>query len=172
MANYVLKRSDLFPVGTTVGAYPNATPAAGYDGAPPGAATESQVVDAAGTATFTTLTTDVPYVFAANVSGTWRKVRGRAGTPLDTGRTVGTGDITNGAATVANAAATVGTWRVGQRITGAGIPVGTFIKSISGATLTMSNNATATTVGVALEGFGGKSWRATVSQRRNAIGTS
>jgi hypothetical protein len=172
MANYVLKRSDLFPVGTTVGAYPNATPAAGHDGAPPGTATESQVVDAAGTATFTTLTTDTPYVFSANVAGAWPKVRGRVGTPLDSGRTVGTGDITNGAATVANAAATVGTWRVGQRITGTGIPVGTYIRNISGATLTMSNNATATTVGVALEGHRGLAWSAKVAQRRNAIGTS
>lgn len=171
MANYVLKRSDLFPVGTTVGAYPNATPAADHDGAPPGAATESQVVDAAGTATFTTLATDVPYVFAANVGG-WRKVRGRVGTPLDSGRTVGTGDTTNGAATIANAAVTVGTWRVGQRITGAGVPVGTYIKSISGATLTITNNATATATGVALEGHGGLRWSAKVAQRRNAIGTS
>jgi hypothetical protein len=171
MATFLLRRSDLFPVGTSVGAYPNATPAADHDGAPPGAPFESATVDAAGLATFTTLAVDTPYVFAANVGG-WRKIRGRVGTPLDSGRTVGTGDTTNGAATVANAAATTGTWRVGQRITGAGIPVGTFIKSISGATLTMTNNATATAVGVALEGHGGKSWRASVAQRRSAIGTT
>lgn len=171
MANFVLNRSDVFPVGTTVGAYPNANPATGHDGAPPGAATESQAVGAAGTATFTTLATDTPYIFAALVNGVWVKVRGRVATPFDSGRTVGTGDTTNAAATVANAAATVGTWRVGQRITGAGIPPGTFIKSISGATLTMSNNATATAVGAALEGHSGKTWRAKVAQRRNAIGT-
>lgn len=126
----------------------------------------------AGTATFTTLTADTPYVFAALVSGTWRKTRARVGTPTDTGRTVGTGDTTNGAATVANAAATVGTWRVGQRITGPGIPAGTLIKGISGATLTMSNNATATATGAALEGHGGLRWSAKVAQRRSAIGTS
>lgn len=52
---------------------------------------------------------------------------------------------------------TVNGWQVGQRITGAGIPVNTFITSINaaGTSITISNAATATTAGVALTVAGG-----------------
>jgi hypothetical protein len=156
--------------GANVSAYGGLSLAASRgDAQAAGAAIETVAADAAGTATHITLANDTPYVLQQ--AGAARTVRARLSTQ-DTGRTVGTGDVTNAALTIANAAATTGTWRVGQRITGIGIPPGVFIKSISGATLTLSQAATATNVGTALEGHGGFKWQAKLAQRRNAAGTS
>lgn len=79
MANLVLKRSDRYPVGTAVGAYP-----AGQrikDGNPSGAPTETQTVAADGSLTFTTLLEGVPYVLWANVAGVPSYTAVRGSTP-------------------------------------------------------------------------------------------
>jgi hypothetical protein len=89
--------------------------------------------------------------------------------------------------------ATTGAFAVGQRITGPGIPPGTFlIDNPSAGTFTMSDKATATATGVALVAYGASppavpsdsgvgakavpvatsKWRAKVLQRRNLAGTS
>lgn len=60
-----LNRSDRFPVGTSVGAYPRRAHVVG--GRPVGAAVETHTVDAAGSLTFTTLTADEPYCLYALV---------------------------------------------------------------------------------------------------------
>jgi hypothetical protein len=167
MANLVTRG---WTPGANVSAYGGLSLAASRgDAQAAGAAIETVAADAAGTATHITLANDTPYVLQQ--AGAARTVRARLSTQ-DTGRTVGTGDVTNGSPTVLNAAATVGAWRVGQRITGTGIPPGTFIKNIVTTTLTMTNNATATNVGTALEGHGGFKWQAKLAQRRNAVGTS
>lgn len=73
MASFILGRGDIFPEGTTVGAYPLAAPP---DGVPGVAATESRVMSA-GRASFSALAAETRYVFGAQVSGTWRYVSGR-----------------------------------------------------------------------------------------------
>lgn len=78
MATHVLRSSDTFPVGTTVGAYPKSNWSQGAlppSGIAPGSATTTAVVQSDGTATFTGLTEDVDYFAGASVSGTWRYVR-------------------------------------------------------------------------------------------------
>lgn len=75
-------------------------------------------------------------------------------------------DLTAG--TVHRAAA----FQAGQFITGAGIPSGTRILSVSGDTLTLSAAATATASGVALVAYGAQSWSARARRRRVAMGTS
>lgn len=65
-----------------------------------------------------------------------------------------TGDINNGSPSLTNLAATTGV-TAGQYISGTGIPVGTTVVSIVGTTVTMSANATATTVGVAVQFYRG-----------------
>lgn len=57
-------------------------------------------------------------------------------------------NITNGSNTFTVASATG--LSVGQTISGQGIPIGTTIESISGTTITLSNNATQTNTGIAL----------------------
>lgn len=76
MPNLVLNASDVFPVGTTVGAYP-ANAVLPRDQRVTGTALESIAVATDGTATFVTLAADTPYVFAATVNGTPRAVRQR-----------------------------------------------------------------------------------------------
>jgi hypothetical protein len=78
-ASFTLSRPDLFPSGTSVGAYV----ASGWSqatlpptGAPPVAATETATASAS-SAAFVALTADAVYYFGASVSGTWRYVRGR-----------------------------------------------------------------------------------------------
>jgi len=61
-----------------------------------------------------------------------------------------TGNITSGLPTLSALAITAGL-AVGNTIVATGVPAGTTILSISGSTLTMSANATATTVGVAVQ---------------------
>jgi hypothetical protein len=60
-----------------------------------------------------------------------------------------TGNITSANANILNFSSTTNVV-VGMWITGAGIPAGTVITAISGTTVTISQNATATTVGVVL----------------------
>jgi len=62
----------------------------------------------------------------------------------------GTGDLENGSAEVKNLTTTGGAFKVGAPITATGIPPGTTVVANSGGTLTLSANATATEVGVAL----------------------
>lgn len=59
-----------------------------------------------------------------------------------------TGDIAIGSPTVANINIT--NLAVGQEVQGAGIPVNTFIQTIGVGSITLTNNATATTTGLAL----------------------
>ncbi|HJV51407.1 MAG TPA: hypothetical protein VJ652_08110, partial [Noviherbaspirillum sp.] len=56
----------------------------------------------------------------------------------------------NGSNQLTSVAVTTGTPYVGMGITGAGIPAGTTITNINGATYTVSANATASASGVAL----------------------
>lgn len=67
-----VKRSDRFPVGTAVGAYP--AQGRHVDAKPAGAALETETVDATGTLTFTTLTADRGYNLYAEVAGGNRNV--------------------------------------------------------------------------------------------------
>ncbi len=62
----------------------------------------------------------------------------------------GTGDVANGSPTVTGVAVTTGTFAVGQRVGGAGIPANATIVAVGSGTLTLSTNATATANGVAL----------------------
>lgn len=173
MANLVLSRSDLFPVGTSVGAYPAGAAPPSHDGPPAGAALESQTVASNGTATFTTLSNDTAYVFAATVGGASRKVQARLSDSVAArGRAVGTANTTNGSAALASVAASAGAFVIGQRITGPGIPPGTVLISGSGASWTMSDKATATATGVAVEAYGASRWQARLMARRAALGTT
>lgn len=72
MATITVKRSDRFPVGTTVGAYPAL---ARHFGTPPsGAAVESHEVPTSGTLSFTTLAEGSKYVLYGLVGGEHRYV--------------------------------------------------------------------------------------------------
>lgn len=181
MAGFVLKRSDIFPIGTSVGAYPASARLAGDRDAAPAAAAavESQTVDAAGTATFVALAADTDYLFYALVGGQHRMTRGRTKTvtgPTSVqgaqGRAVGVATTTSGSAALTAVSATTGAFQVGQYVSGVGIPAGTYLIAGSGASWTMSAAATASGVGVAMEGHRAYSWRATVMRRRVAAGTS
>lgn len=77
MATFPLSRPDLFPVGTTVKAFPRSNwlhHQLPPSGAAPGSETNSQVVPASGSITFTGLADDTPYYAGASVGGTWRYV--------------------------------------------------------------------------------------------------
>lgn len=83
MATYKLSTLDIFPQGTSVGAYLEAdfpTHLRPPSGAPAFSPVETQVMDSDG-ADFTALD-PAPYFFGASVSGTWRWVRG---TPTESG---------------------------------------------------------------------------------------
>lgn len=64
-------------------------------------------------------------------------------------RTPSTGDTTSSSNSITNVTNT-GTWEIGSWIKGAGIPAGTRVTNVSGSTLTISQNATATATGVDL----------------------
>jgi len=66
----------------------------------------------------------------------------------------GTGALTVNSPTVTGLATTVGKFIVGQPIAGTGIPAGATIINVSGTTLTLSANATASGAGVALTSGG------------------
>lgn len=77
MASFNLTASDRFPVGTSVGAYPESNWQAFAlppSGPPPGAATETQVVGSSGAASFVALADGVRYQAYASVSGQDRYV--------------------------------------------------------------------------------------------------
>jgi hypothetical protein len=194
MATITLARSDLFPVGTVVGVYPDGSMPPGTQAvsAPGAAAITTGTVAADGTLSITNagVLPYTRYVLAATVSGVWNYCRARSTTDVfDYGRAVGTGDTTSASANLANVAATSGAFAVGQRISGPGIPGGTFLISGSGAAWVMSATATASAVGVALEGNGAQvpaanlgatlipsrirtGWPAQLRQRRQIAGTS
>jgi hypothetical protein len=194
MATVTIARSDLFPVGTTVGIYPAGAfpPANQVPSAPGAAAIASAAVAANGTLTVTDagILSYTRYVAAANVGGTWVYARCRSTLDaFDYGRALGTGDTVSGSAALANVVATSGAFAVGQRISGPGIPGGTFLRAGSGAAWTMTAAATATGTTVALEGNGAQvpaanlgatvipsrirtGWQAQLAQRRSIAGTS
>lgn len=81
MATITLRRSDLFPVGTTVSIYPRgAGNGTGTLNAPRAAAIASADVDAAGLLTVTDagILSYTDYVAGAQVSGEWRYSRVRS----------------------------------------------------------------------------------------------
>lgn len=170
MATFILRRSDVFPVGTVVGAYPVTSPPA-VDGPPGGATTETATVAADGSATFTTLAADRVYTFAAQVAGTWRRVRGQVSAAASA-RAVGTASTTSGSTALTAVTATSGAFVPGQLVTGPGIPPGTYIFGGSGSAFTMTDKATATATGVPIEGHGATTWRARARQRRHDRGTA
>lgn len=189
MATITVARSDLWPVGTSVGIY--AAGAQNDNRAPNGAAIASASVDSAGLLTVTSgsLLSLTSYVAAASVGGVWRYARCRS--TLDTfdrGTAVGT-VTTNGTTALSSVSASSGAFAVGQRISGAGIPAGTRLVSGSGSSWVMSAAATASASGVAVSAEGaragvavlgstvvpqtaGTTWAARVAQRRVTAGTS
>jgi hypothetical protein len=198
MPTVSISRSDLFPVGQSVGIYPSGAQRQGQTpaGPPTAAAIASGTVDAAGNLSVTNagILSYTPYVAAAQVNGEWRYARLRS--TLDTfdgGVATFTADTASGAATLLNASVSVGAIAIGQRVEGVGIPPGTYIISGSGASWVMSDKATATASGVTLRGHGASPsvtgggqgvgatpqpptqstrWRARVMQRRATAGTS
>jgi hypothetical protein len=190
MATVTASRSDLFPVGTSVGVYPDD---AGKPQMPPaGTAIASGTVDAAGNVSITNagILSLVRYVLYANVGGEHRYVRVRSMLDKhDAGTATATGDTTNNSTALANVSASAGSVAVGQTVTGAGIPGGTYLVSGSGASWVMSAKATATASGVALAFYGarapvavlgatlvpqraGTTWQSQLRQRRSIAGTS
>jgi len=194
MATITLARSDLFPVGTTVGIYPAGSmpPGSQASSAPGSAAIASAAVAADGTLTVTDagIASYTRYLAAASVNSVWNYCRCRSTLDVfDYGRGIGTGNTTSGNAALATVAASSGAFAIGQRISGPGIPAGTFLIAGSGASWTMSAAATATATGVALEGNGAQvpavnlgatavpsrirtGWKAQLVQRRSLAGTS
>jgi hypothetical protein len=160
--------------------------------APGAAAIASAAVAANGTLTVTDagILSYTRYVAASNVGGTWVYARCRSTLDaFDYGRALGTGDTVSGSPALANVVATSGAFAVGQRISGPGIPGGTFLRAGSGAAWTMTAAATATGTTVALEGNGAQvpaanlgatvipsrirtGWQAQLAQRRSIAGTS
>jgi hypothetical protein len=190
MASVTLNRPDLYPAGTTVGVYPAGAKQSGQ--APGAAVIATGVTDSAGALSVTNagILSGTQYVCWASVGGENRYafVRSTLDT-FDTGRATGTGNTTSGSAALASVTATTGAFAIGQRIVGPGIPPGTFLIAGSGASWTMSDKATATASGVALEGHGARvpaavlgatavpsrqatGWRAQLLQRRSITGTS
>lgn len=173
MATVTLSRSDLFPVGQSVGIYPGASRCAG--GPPTAAVIQSGTVDAAGALSVADagILAGAGYVAYALVNGEHRYVQLRSTVDkFDDGGAIGTGDTSTGTLTILNASATSGSFREGQIITGPGIPPETRIFTISGATLTLDAKATASASGVALVAYGAFAWKAKVRQRQAALGTS
>ena len=73
MATLKVNRSDRFPVGTSVGAYPSQ--GRKHEGKPAGAVTEAATVAADGSLTYTSLLEGRPYQLYALVEGEHRYVR-------------------------------------------------------------------------------------------------
>lgn len=103
MANFTLKRVDLFPNGTTVEArkrtlWGNVSPARGV--APPGAAEKSATSD--GTQiVFNGLAGETEYIFSGQVGGTWQHVHAYTGS--GTTDTLAPGSVGGGRTTVTTA---------------------------------------------------------------------
>lgn len=189
MPTLTIARSDLWPVGTTVGVYngDSLSPA----GAPGGAAIATGTVDAAGSLSITNaaILAGTTYVCAASVNGTWQAARARSTLDtFDAGTAAGTATTSSGSPNLTSVSASSGAFAVGQIITGPGIPGETRLISGSGASWVMSAAATASAT-VAVVAYGarvpvavlgqtvgpqtqGTGWRARVSQRRVTAGTS
>lgn len=166
-------RSDLFPPSTTVGVYPAGAITPGE--APRSAALTTAATDSAGafSATNAAILSGTRYALAAQVDGQWRHAFVRSTLDIfDSGTFTATGDTTNGSVTVSNASASAGSIQAGMRITGSGIPSGTRIQTVSGATLTLTAAATVTASGVTLRGDSAYVWRAKLRRRRAALGTA
>jgi hypothetical protein len=190
VATITAARSDIFPVGTSVGAYPGNARQPGQ--AASAAAIASATVAADGTLTITDagILSLTPYVLYASVGGEHRYLRARSTLDVfDRGTAVGTADTTNGSASLANVTASSGAFAVGQRINGAGIPSGTRLISGSGNAWVMSATATATASTVPVVTDGGRApaanlgataipsrvstpWQVQLRQRRSVAGTS
>jgi hypothetical protein len=190
VATITAARSDVFPVGTSVGAYVAAAKNPGQAPGAPAIASASVAADGSLTITNAGIASLTPYVLAAQVNGTWQYIHARS--TLDTfdrGTAVGTADTTNGSASLANVTASSGAFAVGQRINGAGIPSGTRLISGSGAAWVMSATATATASTVPVVTDGGRApaanlgataipsrastpWQVQLRQRRSIAGTS
>lgn len=157
--------------GANVSAYPsNALPST-RDGAPAGTALQTVAASAGGVATHTTLVADTPYVLYQ--ASPYRAVRAHiSDSATALGRATATGNTTNNSATVSSVSASAGAVIVGQRIAGAGIPNGARVKSVSGNTITMTEKATATATGVALDLAGAKDPKAKVLRDRDGRGTA
>lgn len=108
MANFVLRRVDLFPSGTNVDArkrslFGNVDPARGT--APPGAAEQTAVSDG-NTIAFAGLADETEYVFSGQVGGVWIHVNGRTSTASPSPGVELTQERTNAAAASVGALAT------------------------------------------------------------------
>lgn len=158
--------------GANVAAYPaNSLAPSRESGAPAGAALETVAANAAGTATHATLSNDTAYVLYQ--ASPRRVVNARiASSHVDRGVATGTGNTTAGSTDIASSAASLGAFVVGQRLAGPGIPNGARIRKIVGATLTMTEKATATATGVTIEATDSKGAAARVLRERDKRGTS
>jgi hypothetical protein len=174
MATVTLRRTDLWPVGTTVGIYPGGSVPADVTTHPTQLSLATAVIDAAGLLTVTdaAILSYTDYVAAAaDAAGTWHYARCRSTLDIqERGIVTGTLDIDE-TAVATNAVATVGSFQIGQRLSGTGIRPGTLIQNVVGGTLALSQTASATATGVAVQGEGGLRWKATIMRRRAAIGT-
>src|SRR4051794_16082555 len=103
MPTVTVSRSDLWPVGTTVGIYAGGAHNPG--GAPLGAAITTGTVDAAGALSVTNagLLSLTRYTAAAQIGSEWRYCRVRSTLDVtDKGTATGTVDTTSGSTTLAN----------------------------------------------------------------------
>lgn len=172
MATLTCSRSDVFPPTATVTVHPLGAKRDGQ--APCGAAVASGTVDAAGALSITDsdIVSGTTFELYSLVGTEHRYLRARSTLDIfDTGSAVGTGD-TNSTTALANVSASAGAFAIGQRITGPGIPAGTFLVSGSGASWVMSAAATATASSVALKADGAMVWKARLRRRRAALGTA
>jgi hypothetical protein len=130
MPTVSIARSDLFPVGTTVGIYPAGSQRGGQTpagGPPTSAVIATGVVDAAGNLSVTNagILSYTPYVAYALVNGEHRYARLRSTLDIfDGGVATFTADTASGAATLLNVSVSVGAVAIGQRVEGVGIPAG------------------------------------------------
>ena len=141
------------------------------DGAPAAAAIETVAASGAGVATHVTLANDTPYVLYQ--ASPYRVVRARiADSVTETGRATATGTTTSGSASVTAITVLTGAIVPGQRIAGPGIANGSRVKSYSAGTAVLTDKATASGVGVALDLTGAKEAKARVLRDRDKRGTS
>jgi hypothetical protein len=129
MATITLARSDLFPVGTIVGIYPDGSmpPGTQASSAPGAAAVATGTVAADGTLTVTnaSVASYTRYLAAASVASVWNYCRVRSTLDVfDYGRAVGTGDTVSGSAALANVVATTGRSRSASASPGRGSRAG------------------------------------------------
>lgn len=172
MATLTCSRSDLFPVSSTVTVHPDGDLKTD-GGAPSNAAVASGTVSADGSLSITDSDIVSGTAFILYCASTGKMCRARSTLDIqDIGGARGTGDVTSGSTSVTNLATSAGSFRAGQRISGAGIPGGTTIFNISGSTITLSTKATATATTVTLVAEGAFAWQARLRRRRVALGTA